>query len=313
MFFYAPMALAVAAVLAVSGCGSRDPFYARNLTLIDTLHAHDTISQPSRKYVIRGGAGQLFYLEDVRAAVTKWGSLESNAEAIGRLSADLSAKGKRLLVVPVPTKVETYPEWLGRADTGEVSPSKERFLAALAAVGVEFLDLWADFRKAKATSRLFPRTDTHWDQSAIDVAASAISARLRLVRDSAAGAGCDRDTVLFGFRGDLAEKFQDPALQAETDTVPLRVACDTAAWPYALSDSARVMLYGDSFLNQYKRFGAGLGARLALRLGEPVRTIYSLAGFTDGPGKMRVLSEEAPGTRVVVWVFTSRTLMEAAR
>jgi hypothetical protein len=325
--------LAAAAALGVAAgallfAHRPDPFYARNAALIRILDGQDARNAPGAlKYVVRGGS-HLFYLEDVRAAVSKWPALEANVGIIAGLSQALRARGVRLLVVPVPTKAETYPELLGGPDVPDVSPSKDRFLQGLRERGVECLDLRAAFYAAKRSRHLFPRTDTHWDQDAILLAADSIAARIgsglskpeepglpgsqesraQAVSAPAAAGFPVSDTVLAGFRGDLPQKFSLP----ESDTVLLLRVLNADGGPYAEPDSARVLLYGDSFLNQYKAYGAHLGAQLSRALGEPVLTRYSIAGFTAGPKKIQAMTEAMPGTRVAVWVFTSRTLLEAA-
>jgi hypothetical protein len=325
MGFLLAAALLLGAAAAIRPVRRPDPFYARNRELIRILKVQDAQSAPGGlKYVVRGG-GHLFYLEDLRAAVSKWPALEANADIIAGLSQALRTSGVRLLVVPVPTKAETYPELLGGPDVPDVSPSKDRFLERLRDRGVECLDLRAAFFAAKRSKRLFPRTDTHWDQDAILLAADSIAARLGpglpgSVLSGHAGPNASggampvrsgfpvSDTVLAGFRGDLPRKFALP----ENDTIALRRVRTAQGGPYAEPDSARVLLYGDSFLNQYKMYGAHLGAQLSRAIGEPVLTRYSIAGFTEGPKRIQAMAEAMPGTRMAVWVFTSRTLMEAA-
>jgi hypothetical protein len=111
------------ALLSGSGCRKEDPFYLPNRPLIRILDAQDKLTGAAERYVVRGGDGHLFYLEDLRAAVTKWPDLEANAAMIGRLAKALDSMGTRLLVVPVPTKVEVYPELLGGRNASDISPS----------------------------------------------------------------------------------------------------------------------------------------------------------------------------------------------
>ncbi|MDB5103743.1 MAG: hypothetical protein JWP91_1432 [Fibrobacteres bacterium] len=325
---YAPASLLVLlfSLLILAGCREKDPFYSRNEALIRVLDAQDARSgKGADKYVIRGGNGHLFYLEDLRAAVTKWDHLDSNLALISRVSAGLKAKGVRLLLVPVPTKVEVYPALLGGRDGSDISPSKNLFLAGLDSLGVEYLDLRRDFAAARDSLRLFPHTDTHWDEDAIRLAAVRLAARLRPglmaegERDPESRAGSPAglpagtgqgsaliDSVLTGFQGDLADKFG----LAETDTVRIRRVGNGKGGIYAEPDSAGILLFGDSFLNQYKRQSGHLGAHLSRELGVPVKTVHSLAGFIKGPDRILELVESLPRTRVVTWVFTSRSLME---
>lgn len=311
----APLSLACALALGLftSACSPRRAPLPADPALVAILNAQDTLKDIARKYVVKGRDGHLFYLEEVRAAVSAWTFLDSNAALIGNLAAALEARGVRLLVVPAPTKVETYPEYLGARDVPEVGAAKGIFFNALDANGAEYLDLRAAFFSVKKDVRLFAKTDTHWDAAAIELAAEAISKRIGVDDSLRTSAWTTWDTVIAGFQGDLAEKFGAPDIHGLKDTIRVRRVLDAAGATWVEPDSARVILYGDSYLNQYKSLGGHLGAHLARCLGEPVKTVYSLAGFTDGPRKMRDLAEAFPDAKVVVWVFTSRTLMEAAR
>ncbi|MEO6094508.1 MAG: hypothetical protein ABIW76_02125 [Fibrobacteria bacterium] len=311
-----------ATLLLFPGCRKADPDFSRNRDLIAILDAHDkleTSREPkpdlksgapemqsnAEKYVIHGEGGQLFYLEDLRAAVARWEHLDANLTIIARVSQALKAQGIRLLVVPAPTKVETRPELLGGRDVPDLSPSKNRFLHGLDSLNVDFLDLRNDFFAAKRAVRLFPRTDTHWDQSAIRLAAAKIAARIRPDWKPVGDSGLS-DTTVIGFQGDLAEKFQ----LTESDTVHLQRVGDGRGGFFVEPNLAEVILYGDSFLRQYSRYSASLGAHLSRELGYPVKTVYSLRGFIEGPERIREIPASFPRAKVLVWVFTSRSLME---
>lgn len=303
-----PLFLAPAIALGAcerAGRESADP------ALVAVLREYEKRPTPAGKYVVRGREGHLFYLEDLRAAVCPWLWLDSNAAMIGRLAARLKDQGVRFLVVPVPTKPELYPELLGGHASDRVCASRDKFLKALAALGAEAVDLRPALLAAKPGTRLYGKSDTHWDEGAIEVAAGVLADRLGGHASSEGRAVTD--TVITGFRGDLSEKFPEPDIHGVTDTVRLRRVGAIGGGPWAEPDSADVILYGDSFLNQYKRFGGHLGAHLSLRLGAPVRTIYSLSGFTQGPERIREILGDKPRGKTVVWVFTSRSLMEAVR
>jgi hypothetical protein len=298
--------LAAAALLLYPGCRKEDPAYSRNRDLIAILDAQDKLeTRRESKYVIRGGEGQLFYLEDLRAALVKWDHFDANLALIAQVSAALKAQGIRLLVVPVPTQVEAQPELLGGRNVPDLSPSKNRFLRGLDSLNVDKIDLRGDFFAAKRAFRLFPRTDTHWDQGAIRLAAARIAARIRPDWTPAGDSGLT-DTSVIGFQGDLAEKFQ----LNESDTVRLQRVGDGRGGFFAEPDSAEVILYGDSFLRQYSRYSANLGAHLSRELGVPVKTIYSLKGFIEGRERIQDIATSFPHAKAVVWVFTSRSLME---
>lgn len=294
--------------LLLAGCKNQDPFYSQNQGLIRVLDAQDKItSAAADKYVLRGEGGHLFYLEDLRAAVTKWKNQDSLPQSLRRLSDQLKARNIRLIIVPVPTKVEVHADLLSPGRNAfDVSPAKNALLENLDRLRLECLDLRKDFFLAKNDKRLFPHTDTHWDQDAILLAAERI-ARMISPPLPADGKPPLSDTLIAGFKGDLAEKFG----LAESDTVRLKRVSDGEGGRYREPDSAGIILFGDSFLNQFKTHSAHLGAHLSRESGNPVKTVYSLAGLPKGPARILGLVEAFPGTKAVIWVFTSRSIMEA--
>lgn len=308
-----------ATLLLFPGCRKHAPSNALNRDLIQILVARDRLEMKpdgkpdqnrlAAKYVIQGSGGHLFYLEDLRAALVKAGAFDASLALIAQVSAGLKAKGVRLLVVPVPTKMETHPELLGGGNVADLNVSKGRFFQGLDSLGVEHLDLRKAFFAAKDSIRLFPRTDTHWDQSAIRLAAALIAARLHAYGMPTGKRGGDdglSDTIVVGFQGDLAGKFN----LADSDTIRLQRVEDGRGGFLTEPDSAEVVLYGDSFLRQYSRYSAHAAAHLTREIGAPVKTVYSLKGFVEGPERIRGLMESYPRTRIVVWLFTSRSLME---
>lgn len=341
--FLLPMAFLLGA------CGrAEDPFEARNAGLAALLRRQDPVSDISRKYRIPGRDGHHFYLEDLRAHLAPWHRASPNAERMARLREELAGRGIRLLFMPVPSKVETYPELLEEAERGDRAISdegsgdravsdegpgagsgadsgsaKSLFLAALDRLGVEYVDLRPDFAAAKGRHRLYPRADTHWDGPAIELGAARLAARLKedaenrhvnfnsVTNSDDAGGSRPRlflrDTV-FVYEGDLALKFMPPGAR-EKDTARVRTVRDSAG-PFRDPASSPVLLFGDSFLNQYRAASAHLGAHLARAIGFPVRTVYSIEGFPRGPRAIRRLIREDPSIRVVIWVVTSRSLME---
>lgn len=306
-------AVSFCGALLLSGCRKEDPFYARNRALIALLDAHERESDPAEKYVLKGKDGHLFYLEDLRAAVVKWPSLEDHARLIGAFADSLKGEGVSLLVVPVPTKVEIYPELLGGRASSELSPSKNHFLKRLDELGVAYLDLRGEFFRAKGEKRIFPRTDSHWDQDAIRMAARAIAAWKRAGRPDARGPVSPPppiDTVVTGFQGDLAVKFGLDAA-VHSDTLALSMVADAAGNRFREPEEFGMLLYGDSFLNQFQSHSAHLGAHLSRETGSPVRSVYSLNAFAKGPAKISAILAANPKVNTAVWVFTSRTLMEA--
>lgn len=99
----------------------------------------------------------------------------------------LAERNIELLVMPVPEKASVYPERLARraAFTEFHSPS-ETLLHELRKAGVEVLDLFAVFRKARGKSAtdsngdgLYLLTDSHWAPQGVRLAAEAAARHIR--------------------------------------------------------------------------------------------------------------------------------------
>ena len=78
---------------------------------------NDYDQHKSHKYTVYGYDDELFYLEDIRYCLLNWYG-NGNNRKIAALARELDGKGIRLVVVPVPNKVEVYPSvswvWMRR-------------------------------------------------------------------------------------------------------------------------------------------------------------------------------------------------------
>ena len=110
-------------------------------------------------------------------------------QAIVTFRDQLSGRGVKLLVVPVPGKASLYPDRVTRriaADTpSAISPTVD-LLRSLDRQGVATVDLLTALRRVRARAPLLPEgkayylaRDTHWTPSGVAVAAQAIAGKLR--------------------------------------------------------------------------------------------------------------------------------------
>jgi hypothetical protein len=275
-----------------------------------------------------GRHGWLFYRPSVRYVVERpTGARESDAAdplpAIRSFRDQLQAQGIRLLVVPVPNKESVYPGMLARqADDAGVIVCAEtrRLLARLEQCGIEHVDLFEVFRRARQgekpsdPSRLYLAQDSHWSPEGARVAAGAIA------RHVLAQGVVEQGDHAYALRsvtvrrpGDLVEMLRVP--QIERALEPERLAClqvvepDTGT-PYRDRADSAVLVLGDSFLRVYERDepgAAGFIAHLARELGQPLTAIVN-----DGGGSTLVRQELAHrpallrNKRLVIWEFTER-------
>jgi hypothetical protein len=279
---------------------------------------------------VLGRHGWLFYRPSVRYVIERpIGAPESNTAdplpAIRSFRDQLQAQGIRLLVVPVPSKESIYPGMLAKQAEGAgvvVCEPTRRLLDQLAQCGIEFVDLFEVFRRARQREsrsdpgRLYLAQDTHWSPEGARAAAGAVARRVL------AGGAVRREDHVYVERpvtvrrhGDLVEMLQVP--QIERALEPEVLAClqvvqsDTRT-PYRDRLDSEILILGDSFLRVYERDepgAAGFIAHLARELGQPLAAIIN-----DGRASTMVRQELAHrptllrNKRLVIWEFAERDI-----
>jgi hypothetical protein len=237
----------------------------------------------------------------------------------------LAARGIRLLVLPVPNKESIYPEMLTRRADGVgviVSPQTRALLDRLHGAGIEVVDLFEEYRRAKQergpsdAGPLYLVQDSHWSPAGIRLAAASVARRLvELGWVSEGNTPYDERTATVRRHGDVLQMLQVP--QIERGVPPEEIACHqvirrgTQA-PYRDAPDAAVLVLGDSFLRIYEQDepqAAGFIAHLAREMKQPLASIAS-----DG-GASTVVRQELyrrgallAGKRVVVWEFVDRDI-----
>jgi hypothetical protein len=233
------------------------------------------------------------------------------------------------LLVPVPDKESIDPEMLsGRAEQAGVvvCRSTRALLDRLQAAGIEFVDLFEAFRRAKQArspsdrTRFYLTRDSHWTPEGMEVAVQAVARRIRERGWIEVGA------VDYGVRpvevervGDLIEMLRVPRL--ERAIAPERLDCaqvirrDTGR-PYRDQAEARILILGDSFLRIYEQDeprAAGFIAHLARELKQPMASIVNDGGAStmvrqDLTRRPRLLANK----RLVIWEFVERDIRDGA-
>lgn len=244
-------------------------------------------------------------------------NLRNPMVAIRDVHRQLSERGIRLVVVPVPGKPTIYPEMLSGPDTpAEASPTLD-LLDSLRASGIDAVDLVRPLRAAKATATqpLFLKRDTHWSPAGVGIAADAIAVHL----SSIAAVASRRDSNAFRARDTLVERWGDLCEMSNlprrreiwsTERVAIPQVTDSAGNLYADSDSAAVLWLGDSYSRIYQTDApraAGIIAQVALRLGQPLSSVVNDGGAsTVVRQKLSRKPELLRHAKVVVWEFVER-------
>ena len=284
----------------------------------------------SGETAVLGRDGWLFYRQSVRYLT------ERHTEAPGSDAADplpairsfrdqLQARGIRLLVVPVPNKESVYPEMLAQraAATGVVvCEQTRRLLDQFEKNGIEYVDLFEEFRRARQeerrsnSKRLYLAQDSHWSPEGVRLTSGAVARR---VLDGGSINRGDRAyvdrSVTVRRHGDLVEMLHvqeiERALEPETLEC-LQVVQSNGLTPYRDAPESQILILGDSFLRIYEQDepgAAGLIAHLARELGQPLTAIVNDGGAST---LVRQALARRPALllnkKLVVWEFAERDI-----
>ncbi|MGE9290260.1 MAG: alginate O-acetyltransferase AlgX-related protein [Puniceicoccales bacterium] len=266
------------------------------------------------------GRDNWYFLKESLETGLGWpgeGSLREADGAIRRLAGELSQRGIRLILVPIPGKVEMFPgKFSSRFSPGEVLPPselRERYFRNWASLpGVEVVSsrelLEGENQRGRPT---FLERDTHWTPAGMEVVAVELASLIRgpLLRPST-------ETQWVSGFGDLVEMMRLPA----SVTAEEEVAVERVPGSFSGDLPPEIIFLGDSFAAVYSDAvlgwgeNAGLEDLLPMLVGQPVDFRLNYGDPVSGPGRQleRILhtreSESMP--RVVVWEFAERFLDE---
>ncbi len=296
-----------------------DAYYKKimphRLPSIDAMGAaRYLVFHEGRRGVLVGKDGWLFSREEFEAALTGPANLENAREGLLSVRDALAAKGVKLVLLPLPAKVDIYRE---HNDAGSIPEDMAKlyadFVALATSLGIETVDVRSAMLAGKDKTPLFLSTDTHWTPAGAGLVAEAAGAALGKGEEAftlTAEAPQQRDGDLSKFivTGGLA-----PLVGLGPETVVPYVAAASASAPATDifgSSSIPYALVGTSYsANALWSFGESLKAALGadvLNLAEegkgPVAPMQSfLASDT--------LRDAPPET--VLWEFPVRYLGNA--
>jgi alginate O-acetyltransferase complex protein AlgJ len=243
----------------------------------------------------------------------------------------LARRGVRLVVLPVPAKVEVHPERLvGPLAAGAAArnASHDRFVRALRDRGVQVFDPYDTLREAarRSGAPAYLASDTHWHPRAMEAVAQALAERIRdeLPLGALGAAPLERGRRQVRRRGDVSALLD---LDGPVETLEIRPV--TA--PTGAGGRAPVIVLGDSYTNIYASAAAfsgpedadgwgadaGLAEQLAFHLQTPVERIAlnddgAFASRLELARRVRAARRAGrdpfDGVSVVVWQFAGREL-----
>lgn len=283
---------------------------------------------PSNAKALVGRDGFLFYRRSLEHALAT--DMQQQAAGKNPFAAivefrDLLAEaGVDFLFVPVPTKLEVYPDKLAAKHATRagkiVSPAMRKIIGELAAANVEVVDLLSLYLEDRDKGELlYQSQDTHWTDRGMQLAANVIVARLQQYPWFA---GLTRNPKLYTARavkvnqyGDLHSRLTDRDKgHFKPAELTLQQIVDAKGDPYDDDPSSPVVVLGDSFTGVFQRTpprGAGFSAQLAKRLGMPVDLVMSYGGGGNIRTKLFRRGEYAlKGKRLVMWVMAARDLWD---
>lgn len=321
---------AVRAELAAHGQGSVAAWDAE-LARFHAAVRGRLASAPKAIKALPGENGFLFYRNSLEYAVG--GDLEQQPAGknplpiILEFKQQLAALGVDFLFVPVPAKVEVFPDQLAPkldAFVGQVVvPWSRKFLLRLAEHGIESVDLLAPFLRARAAADgdgqepLYQRQDTHWSHRGLELAAQILGERVKRYpwyRELARhGQTFTTQPTTFTRYGDLHSRLpeaQKKKYQPETLNALRVLRADGSA--YEDDPESPIVVLGDSFTGVYELTDAehaGLSAHLARHVGYPIDLVMSYGGGPNVRNKlMRRGTAELAKKKLVIWVMAARDL-----
>jgi len=305
--------------------------WARSLKSFHKQIRRKLKKRPKKLRTLIGKGGFLFYRNSMDYVVG--GDLQKQPEkknpfpVIVEFKDFLEELGVDFLVVPVPTKVEVFPDKLlsGKFDVQRLpvlNPYGRKLLLELTQAGVEVVDLLPAFLQARAERKpgdepLYQPQDTHWTDRGLRLAAKIIADRIKkypwYADLSSSAVDFSMEKVTFKLRGDLVSRLapkEQPKYQPDT-RVGHRVKLPDGRL-YDDDLESPIVLLGDSFTAVFQRTpcrNAGVSAHIAERIRYPLDLVMSYGG---GPGVRKVLLrrgvDDLKKRRLVIWLFTARDM-----
>jgi alginate O-acetyltransferase complex protein AlgJ len=294
---------------------------------------------PPGAKAVAGADGYLFFGQSL--AYVLGGDLKKQRRdknpipAIVQFRKLLADHGVDLLFVPVPTKVEIFPDKAGTAPgkgasvlarfAGQVAnPYERKFLLDLAEAGVETIDLLPAFLANRAQPSAGPEPlyqvqDTHWTSRGIELAAKLVADRVRrypwyqeLARHRRVYRTKDASFTRYGDLHSRLPEAEKAGYAPETLVGQQVISPDGAL--YEDDPDSPVVLLGDSFTGVYELMDcehAGESAHLAKEIGYPIDLVMSYGGGPNVRQKLLRRGEDALSSKkLVIWMMTARDLYD---
>ncbi|SED00834.1 alginate O-acetyltransferase [Pseudomonas anguilliseptica] len=157
-----------------------EQFYDKNLFLRDPsvklwANIQHTIFREGTSGVVLGRDGWLFTNQEYLVPNNLLRNLDKQLAQISKVQEQLAQQGKRLILLPIPMKLDTYAQHSAYAPTEQITGLYERFSEALRERGIATVNLRSAYLTAAADEQLFLRNDTHWSPKGAELAAQTLA------------------------------------------------------------------------------------------------------------------------------------------
>lgn len=278
---------------------------------------------PENQTVVKGKNGWLFLRSELEylAKGKFWTeNIQQNdaTAAILDFNNQLKTLGIQLILVPVPTKAEIYPDEIFDKYVPSSQNSLYDFYKLLGKNGVTVLDLYPLFSKEARLSKdrpVYCLQDSHWSGQGIELTTTALANMIKKEKWYKPQKNYSMSTTKVEIKGDLATDANDVSIGKES-LVLKKVAGET------INESSPVLVIGDSHTlifhsgDDMLAEKSGLVDLLAAQLGMPVDLIgVRGSGSTSVRVNLYRKSSHQPewlkNKKLVIWCFSAREFTQS--
>jgi hypothetical protein len=251
-------------------------------------------------------------------------SIHDPVKAIIAFRDSLSAQGIDFLFIPIPTKLDVYPEWIGGEHSPTIiQPYLSQIRLELANNGVETLDLLTSFLTERGLGlgdslSLYQRQDTHWTPRGLDIAAQVVAQRIMAYPWFAEAFPLEmkyqiKDTMISQL-GDLHERLSPEKRSLfQPEKLNAQQILDSTGHILTEDESSAIVIIGDSYTGVFQQVaprGAGFSSHLSFHLKAPTDLVMGWGGGPEAPHKLQRRGPEyLKKKKLVVWLMSARDLL----
>lgn len=125
--------------------------------------------------VVLGNDGWLYTSQEYLVPNDLSANLQQQVEQIAKVQTLLQEHGKRLIMLPVPMKLDIYAQHARQPPDPRAVDLYQRFSQALQHRQIQVTNLRDAFLNQRDSSRLFLKTDTHWSPFGANLAAQEVA------------------------------------------------------------------------------------------------------------------------------------------